>query len=189
MAEHRLILKNNQNTIPPVLVSHPKRVAFPKTGTAFPKTGVLFLLWFGLTDCEFNFNGVSDLNAMSGIEFGDLEVKWRKWTTFVNNPFSQESECYLLFLKCLRRRRGRKGREEQVPGVAGRRQARPKVPGTLGEPPTSPREPVTFPGDVIFQQGKHGRCVKSLGAADAGGRFPAQSGRRAQPAPVWELAV
>ena len=39
MAEHRPILKNNQNTY------HPRFGSTPKTSIAFPKTLVLFLLW------------------------------------------------------------------------------------------------------------------------------------------------
>jgi len=40
-AEHRLILKNNQNTNTPVLVSHPNQIY------SIPQNGDLFLLWSG----------------------------------------------------------------------------------------------------------------------------------------------
>jgi len=40
MAEHRPILKNNQNTY------YPRFSFTPKTGIAFPKKGVSFLLWW-----------------------------------------------------------------------------------------------------------------------------------------------
>jgi len=42
MAEHRSILKINENT------HYPRFCFTPKTGIAFPKTGVLFLLCMGL---------------------------------------------------------------------------------------------------------------------------------------------
>jgi len=40
VAEHRSILKNDQNKF------YPRFSFTPKTGIAFPKTGVLFLLWY-----------------------------------------------------------------------------------------------------------------------------------------------